>query len=492
MVDLYMRPNLTSKTDIWALGCCLYTMLFFKNTFEEGSNLAILSAKYDIPSNHPYGLLPELLKRMLEVDGDARLDIKEVIQSLINLMENKPLPALTRQPKPAMGGAEHGAREGSFNVSGQGVGRTTNHDILANKEAKQLSGAAARRRQKKGAAPAAFGAPTQPPAAPPVNQSNQQQLFGSVGGGDPWGSAPTPPSNAAGGFDDVFGGGGGDGFGSSDFGSSDNNFGTSDYFGSSDFGAPTPAPASAPIDDFFGGDSAPPSSDPFGSNDQGSASDPFGSNDPNPSSDPFGSNNSNSNGQDPFGASSDPFGTAPAPAPPPAVSSDPFGADPFSSAPAPPLEQTSSAGGMFGSQGGISFGNGTPQPSQSFGSDNFSDPSPMASPPPVASDPFGSSTPVQPMRLAPMQPAPTGGMMNNGMYMMQQHPMGMGMQQQPMGGVGAMPPNNVYGGSPQDISTAFGGMGATPKQMQTPPNSNARYQQYQKQQNLFNSVGGKF
>jgi len=65
MVDLYMRQSLTSKTDIWALGCCLYTMLFFKNTFEEGSNLAILSAKYEIPQNHPYGNVPTLLKRML-------------------------------------------------------------------------------------------------------------------------------------------------------------------------------------------------------------------------------------------------------------------------------------------------------------------------------------------------------------------------------------------------------------------------------------------
>jgi serine/threonine protein kinase len=98
MVDLYMSKLLTNKTDTWALGCCLYTMAYFKNTFEEGSNLAIISAKYTIPSPNPYsgvigdGLV-KLIEFMLTTDANARLDITEVLQSLQNMSDNKPVSA---------------------------------------------------------------------------------------------------------------------------------------------------------------------------------------------------------------------------------------------------------------------------------------------------------------------------------------------------------------------------------------------------------------
>ena len=35
MVDLYMRPVLTFKTDMWALGCILYTMCYCCHPFQE-------------------------------------------------------------------------------------------------------------------------------------------------------------------------------------------------------------------------------------------------------------------------------------------------------------------------------------------------------------------------------------------------------------------------------------------------------------------------
>ena len=78
--------NLTlifGSTDVWALGCCLYSLAFLQNCFEEGSNLAILSRKYTIPDDNPYGDgLVELLDRMLTVDSKARADMTEVILCL--------------------------------------------------------------------------------------------------------------------------------------------------------------------------------------------------------------------------------------------------------------------------------------------------------------------------------------------------------------------------------------------------------------------------
>jgi serine/threonine protein kinase len=93
MVDLYMAKKLTQTTDVWALGCCLYSLAFLQNCFEEGSNLAILSRKYKIPEDNPYGEgLVELIDRMLTIDCKARADMTEVILCLSAVYSGRPLP----------------------------------------------------------------------------------------------------------------------------------------------------------------------------------------------------------------------------------------------------------------------------------------------------------------------------------------------------------------------------------------------------------------
>lgn len=94
MVDLYMAKKLTQATDVWALGCCLFSLAFLQNCFEEGSNLAILSGKYKIPEDNPYGEgLVELIDRMLTLDCKARADMTEVILCLSAVYSGRPLPA---------------------------------------------------------------------------------------------------------------------------------------------------------------------------------------------------------------------------------------------------------------------------------------------------------------------------------------------------------------------------------------------------------------
>ena len=99
MVDLYSAKKLTQATDVWALGCCLYSMAFLQNCFEEGSNLAILSKKYKIPDDNPYGDgLAELIDRMLTEDVKARSDMTEVILCLSAVYSGRPLPP-RKEPK---------------------------------------------------------------------------------------------------------------------------------------------------------------------------------------------------------------------------------------------------------------------------------------------------------------------------------------------------------------------------------------------------------
>eukprot|EP01083_Nonionella_stella_P035819 97699_1 len=49
MIDLYQRKELSTKVDVWALGCVLFLMAYFEHPFPEGSKMSILDAKYKIP-----------------------------------------------------------------------------------------------------------------------------------------------------------------------------------------------------------------------------------------------------------------------------------------------------------------------------------------------------------------------------------------------------------------------------------------------------------
>jgi len=68
MVDLYLRPTLTEKTDIWALGCMLFAMCFLIHPFMDGSSLGILNAKVNFPADSPFPAdLHALILRLLDV-----------------------------------------------------------------------------------------------------------------------------------------------------------------------------------------------------------------------------------------------------------------------------------------------------------------------------------------------------------------------------------------------------------------------------------------
>ena len=86
MVDLYQREVLTEKTDIWALGCILYTLCYLKHPFQEAGSLGILNSKIIIEKTNNYNQLGSqgatLLMRMLDLDCEARPTIEELIQGV--------------------------------------------------------------------------------------------------------------------------------------------------------------------------------------------------------------------------------------------------------------------------------------------------------------------------------------------------------------------------------------------------------------------------
>ncbi|CAH1794694.1 unnamed protein product [Owenia fusiformis] len=90
MVDLYSGKTITTKADIWALGCMLFKLCYFSLPFGE-STLAIQSGKYTIPENRSYPNLQKLIRYCLEVDYDKRPDIFQV-SALAFQIANKKCP----------------------------------------------------------------------------------------------------------------------------------------------------------------------------------------------------------------------------------------------------------------------------------------------------------------------------------------------------------------------------------------------------------------
>ncbi|KAM9393306.1 AP2-associated protein kinase 1 isoform 2-T2 [Pholidichthys leucotaenia] len=78
MVNLYSGKVVTTKADIWALGCLLYKLCFFTLPFGE-SQVAICDGSFTIPDNSRYSHeIHCLIRYMLEPDPDKRPDIYQV------------------------------------------------------------------------------------------------------------------------------------------------------------------------------------------------------------------------------------------------------------------------------------------------------------------------------------------------------------------------------------------------------------------------------
>lgn len=101
MVDLYSGKLITTKSDIWALGCLLFKLCFFTTPFGE-QRLAILSGSFTIPVDSPYSeALHSLIRYMLETDPDQRPNIFQVCEIAFKLRKlSNPVPNVYGSPPP--------------------------------------------------------------------------------------------------------------------------------------------------------------------------------------------------------------------------------------------------------------------------------------------------------------------------------------------------------------------------------------------------------
>jgi AP2-associated kinase len=105
MVDLYKGMTIDERADVWviynlsqtielgvvnwiqALGVLLYKLAFYTTPFEDDGALAIVNAKYVIPSDSPYSkAIHDLIAFMLVPDVDSRPEVFDVLERLSKLL----------------------------------------------------------------------------------------------------------------------------------------------------------------------------------------------------------------------------------------------------------------------------------------------------------------------------------------------------------------------------------------------------------------------
>eukprot|EP00045_Choanoeca_perplexa_P004545 m.39035 g.39035 ORF g.39035 m.39035 type:complete len:571 (-) comp12632_c0_seq1:70-1782(-) len=85
MADMYNNIPLTYKTDVWALGCVLYKLMFFTDAFTE-SSLSVVSGKYKIPKDHGFSdEVLQLLADMFQAHPDQRPEAEQICERVFAL-----------------------------------------------------------------------------------------------------------------------------------------------------------------------------------------------------------------------------------------------------------------------------------------------------------------------------------------------------------------------------------------------------------------------
>ncbi|XP_075960460.1 AP2-associated protein kinase 1-like isoform X6 [Anarhichas minor] len=102
MVNLYGGTIITTKADIWAMGCLLYKLCYFTLPFGE-SQVAICDGSFTIPDNSRYSPdMHGLIRYMLEPDPDKRPDIYQISHVAFKLARREcPVPNEHNSPIPA-------------------------------------------------------------------------------------------------------------------------------------------------------------------------------------------------------------------------------------------------------------------------------------------------------------------------------------------------------------------------------------------------------
>lgn len=158
MWDLLRRDLINEKVDIWALGCLLFRICYFKSAFDGESKLQILNGNYRIPDAPKYSsTIIELISDMLQSSPEDRPDITQVwfrVNQQLPVGQQKSLPD---QP-PEMSHGTSGMHEGVSKLTAKAAAarRSPPTPPLSTESTKKVSPSHAPKNGAKGGAVGSF------------------------------------------------------------------------------------------------------------------------------------------------------------------------------------------------------------------------------------------------------------------------------------------------------------------------------------------------
>jgi AP2-associated kinase len=85
MVDKYKQWNVTTKVDIWMLGCVAFTLVAGMHPFADEQKLAIINANYTFPSEKNLSeKCKDLIRWLLTPNPNDRPNVMNVLSVLDN------------------------------------------------------------------------------------------------------------------------------------------------------------------------------------------------------------------------------------------------------------------------------------------------------------------------------------------------------------------------------------------------------------------------
>lgn len=72
MLDMHCGKIIGPLSDVWALGCVLYSLCFRQHPFEDAAVLSIINVKYSLPETSNYTALYPMLQSILVADPGQR------------------------------------------------------------------------------------------------------------------------------------------------------------------------------------------------------------------------------------------------------------------------------------------------------------------------------------------------------------------------------------------------------------------------------------
>jgi AP2-associated kinase len=85
MCDVYARQEVSTKVDVWMLGCILFTLAYFKHPFQNQNQLAIVNVHYFFPETDRFDdKFKQLVRYLLDPSPATRPDIDQVLAAIDN------------------------------------------------------------------------------------------------------------------------------------------------------------------------------------------------------------------------------------------------------------------------------------------------------------------------------------------------------------------------------------------------------------------------